>query len=115
MPGKKGQVMIVFMLHGYPNGCSMFGELVKRLLKHGHIPVLINYRTGTSVDDNEHLIREVLSSYPPDREKAVVAHDWGAAMAWRLYDDFESAVGNYSRFSLNGICNNHHTGLALAT
>lgn len=38
--------MIVFLLHGYPNGPYMYKALIKQLMKNGHTQVAINFRTG---------------------------------------------------------------------
>jgi pimeloyl-ACP methyl ester carboxylesterase len=81
--------MIVFLLHGYPNGSYMYKALIKQLMKNGHIPVAVNFRTGVSVENNLQLFRELIDSYPKREEKAVVAHDWGAVMAWALYDELK--------------------------
>jgi pimeloyl-ACP methyl ester carboxylesterase len=81
--------MIVFLLHGYPNGPYMYKSLIKKLLKNGHTPVAVNFRTGVSIDNNAQLFRELIDSYPKREEKAIVAHDWGAVIAWVLYDELK--------------------------
>lgn len=35
------------------------------------------------------MFRELLDSYPKGLEKAIVAHDWGAAITWLLYDELK--------------------------
>ena len=82
--------MLVFLLHGYPNGPYMYKSLIKSLIQQDHIPVVINFRTGVSIYDNVNSFRETLNSYPKDEKKAIVAHDWGAVIVWRLYNELES-------------------------
>ena len=95
--------MIVFLLHGYPNGIFMYKKLIRKLLKNNHIPVGINLRTGTSFDDNVNLVREIFASYPISEKKAVVAHDWGAVTAWHLFHEFPTF--NISHFFVMSISN----------
>jgi hypothetical protein len=94
---------IVFSLHGYPNGPYMYKKLVKKLIINGFTAVNINFRTGTSIKDNINLVREIISSYPKNIPKAIVAHDWGAYISWQLYDEFENF--NIKKFFVMSVSN----------
>ena len=81
--------MLVFLLHGYPNGPIMYASLIEDLMRKAHTPIVIQNRTGRSVDENILLVAEVLDSYPASQPKMIIAHDWGAFVMWRLLDQFE--------------------------
>jgi pimeloyl-ACP methyl ester carboxylesterase len=80
--------MLVFLLHGYPDGPIVYSSYVSKLLEENHIPIVINTRTGISVHQNKKLVQEVLDSYPSTAPKVIIAHDWGAVVAWRLLKYF---------------------------
>jgi len=80
--------MLIFLLHGYPDGCIVYTDLVRKLMQLDHIPIVINTRSGISLQQNVELIKEVIQSYPPDEPKIIIAHDWGAVAAWKIMKRF---------------------------
>lgn len=80
--------MLVFLLHGYPDGSIVYSSYVSKLLEENHTPIVINTRTGISVHQNKKLVQEVIDSYPSTAPKTIIAHDWGAVVAWRLLKYF---------------------------
>jgi len=67
------------------------------------MPIAINFRTGTSVEDNLKLLREIIESYPKKEEKAIVSHDWGSVIMWRLYN--ELANNNVKKLFVMSVSN----------
>ena len=80
--------MLIFLLHGYPDGCIMYMDLVKKLLHLEHKPIVINTRTGISLQQNVESIKEIIQTYPSEEPKTIIAHDWGAVTAWKLMKHF---------------------------
>lgn len=97
--------MIVFLLHGYSNGCYMYKSLIKKLIQ-SHLPIAINFRTGVSWEENVKLFREIIASYPKKQNKAIVAHDWGAYIMWKLYNELEEY--NVKKLFVMSISNKIH-------
>ena len=81
--------MLVFFLHGYPDGCIIYSDLVTKLLDINCIPIVINNRTGISLSQNILLVKEIIETYPKNSPKTIIAHDWGAVLAWKLLKHFD--------------------------
>jgi len=80
--------MLVFFIHGYPDGCIIYSNLVNELLDINCIPIVINNRTGISLSQNKLLVQEIIESYPKNMSKTIIAHDWGAVLTWKLLKYF---------------------------
>lgn len=80
--------MLIFLLHGYPDGCIIYKDLVEQLFQHSHTPIVINTRTGISLQQNVQLIKELIQAYPSQMPKTIIAHDWGAVAAWKIMKNF---------------------------
>jgi len=80
--------MLIFLLHGYPDGCIVYTDLVQKFLQLAHTPIVINTRIGLSQKQNVKSIKEVIQTYPLHESKMIIAHDWGAVAAWKLMKHF---------------------------
>lgn len=80
--------MLIFLLHGYPDGCIVYKDLVEKLFQLLHTPIVINTRTGISLKHNVESIKEIIQTYPSKEPKTIIAHDWGAVAAWKIMKHF---------------------------
>lgn len=80
--------MLIFLLHGYPDGCIVYTDLVGKLMQLEYIPIVINTRIGISLQQNVESIKEVIQTYPSEEPKIIIAHDWGAVAAWKIMKHF---------------------------
>lgn len=80
--------MLIFLLHGYPDGCIVYTDLVRKLLQVQHTPIVINTQTGISLQHNVESIKEVIQTYLSKEPKIIIAHDWRAVAAWKIMKHF---------------------------
>lgn len=93
--GRKGQPVIVF-LHGFPEGAFVWDALLAHFAALGYrcvAPNMRGFEASSSPSDvaayrAKHLVQDVaalIAMESPDQPLvALVAHDWGGAVAWNL-------------------------------
>jgi epoxide hydrolase 4 len=116
--GQPGQPLVV-LLHGFPQAAFVWDELLPQIAAQGFhavAPNLRGYERSSSPPDAsayraKHLVQDVLAlmqALSPNRPAhALIAHDWGGAVAWNLANQFPQAIQRL------GIINSPHPGTLL--